>query len=182
MAQLAEMGIAVPDEYRGEMALAGDWQVVSQKPVDLGQQAEEGPSLNVGVRKRKFEGQEEEEEADETVKQKGWGSTTKEYPSNAKKDLDALLAGSIPVKKEGSGSALKQENSDQLAADAQVCTNVPGDHDTLDVTNKVKVKQEDDPPLSALSGQVSEQTEAVSLLEPTEIVFKKRKSKHTRPK
>ncbi|ERF73491.1 hypothetical protein EPUS_04114 [Endocarpon pusillum Z07020] len=181
MAQLAEMGIAVPDEFRGEMALAGDWQVVSQKPVESGQETEKGSSLSVGVRKRKFEGQEEDEGASETIQRKGWGSTTKQYPSHAHRDLDVLLAGNISAKKEESLPTLKQEDSDQLTVEEHVCYNAQEDQDAIDATENPQVKQEAVSAPSATSDQVAEETRAPSLGS-LEVVFKKRKSKATRPK
>jgi len=100
-AQLAEMGIKVPDEVRAEMAMAGDWQVVSQRTVDDPSAAE---PLSIGVRKRKYEGQEEEEEekkeAGETVARRGWGAAMKRYPREDTSDLDALLAGTMALKRE----------------------------------------------------------------------------------
>ncbi|KAJ9647885.1 hypothetical protein H2199_001661 [Coniosporium tulheliwenetii] len=72
-AQLAEMGVAIPEEFRREMAMVGDWQVTAERPVFPGVKKEEEDedvkpeALNIGVRKRKFEGQEEVEEAGETV-------------------------------------------------------------------------------------------------------------------
>jgi hypothetical protein len=93
------MGIAIPEEYRGEMAMAGDWRTVSERVLgandeDYGDQ-KPGNVLSVGVRKRKFEGQEEEEEAGETVVRRGWGTTTRSYPGSKDEDdeLDALLSG-----------------------------------------------------------------------------------------
>lgn len=106
LAQLAAMGVAVPEDFRREMAMAGDWQTVSETPVyeDVKKEEEDTKDIkssmnsgnptpiNIGVRKRKFEGQEEEEEAGEKVMRKGWGSTTKAYPgANTDLDLDALL-------------------------------------------------------------------------------------------
>lgn len=175
IAQLAEMGVAVPDEYRGEMALAGDWQIVSQKPVELQTQNEQDPSLRVGVRKRKFEGKEDGEEAGETVKKKGWGSTTKEYPSHVQEDLNALLSGSLRGKKEENAVAIKQEDIDQPAPAEQVNHSVPVEQNTAVVADKTKVKQEDGSPLSAIPHPDSTQNEATS--PDLEIVFKKRKSK-----
>ena len=97
--KLAEMGVAVPDDFRKEMAMAGDWQVTSQRIIcDISkEEADEdvkSERLAVGVRKRKFDGQEEEEEADETVVRKGWGSTTRSYPgiTDDEHDLNALLS------------------------------------------------------------------------------------------
>jgi len=58
------------------------------------------PSLSIGVKKRKFEGQEEEEEAGEVVARRGWGASTKRYPGQDTTDLDDLLAGPILLKKQ----------------------------------------------------------------------------------
>ncbi|KAL8749135.1 MAG: hypothetical protein Q9199_007875 [Rusavskia elegans] len=104
LARLAEMGIAVPEDFRREMAMAGDWQTIAQRPIQDRVKIEDGfeefkdfkpdLTLNVGVRKRKFEGQEEEEDAGATVVRKGWGSTTRRYPGSdeaAQDDLDSLL-------------------------------------------------------------------------------------------
>jgi hypothetical protein len=103
--QLVDMGIAVPDEYRADMALAGDWTVVSQRKVE---EPVIDESLNKGVRKRKFEGQEEEEEAGETVVRRGWGSTTKRYPGEGTDDLDALFSMN-PLKKKEEEEIVKKE-------------------------------------------------------------------------
>ena len=103
--QLAEMGVAVPEDFRREMAMAGDWQTTSQRvlydttQMDGGIKKEEvfedskNEILNVGVRKRKYEGEEEEEEAGEKLGRRGWGSTTRSYPGSTghDDDLDALL-------------------------------------------------------------------------------------------
>ena len=100
LTQLAEMGVAVPEDFRREMAMAGDWQTTSERPVydnDFAKKEEaedvKPGGLNVGIRKRKFEGQEEEEEASETVVRRGWGSTIRAYPGPGvdEDDLGALL-------------------------------------------------------------------------------------------
>lgn len=104
VAQLAEMGVAVPEEYRREMAMAGDWQVVSERPLyGSGVKGEEGgeeekkhsEGLNIGVRKRKHDGQEEDDEAGEMGVRRAWGSMIHTYPDprtqNGQEDLDSLL-------------------------------------------------------------------------------------------
>lgn len=86
LAQLAEMGVAVPEEFRKEVAMAGEWQTLSETPLDevTGERIkkEEGEvkpeGLNVGVRKRKFLEDLAEEEAE--VRRNVWGSMTKSYP------------------------------------------------------------------------------------------------------
>ena len=105
MAQLAEMGVAIPDEYRGDMALAGEWQTLSETKID----DLEGAAKSIGVRKRKHDGEEEEEDEDdeggnpsERLVSKGWGSRMRSYPEaqNAdNEDLDALLASTKDLKK-----------------------------------------------------------------------------------
>ncbi|OJD38622.1 u1 zinc finger domain-containing protein [Diplodia corticola] len=124
--QLADMGVAVPDAFRGEMALAGEWQTVAVTPVD-GDAASSseyrdanrgagGALLNVGVRKRKAEdGEEEEEEEAEALRalsrgekkparKAGWGNSFKAFPGakggDPGDDIEALLGGAKKVKTE----------------------------------------------------------------------------------
>ncbi|KAL2043627.1 hypothetical protein N7G274_003934 [Stereocaulon virgatum] len=100
LAQLAELGVAVPEDFRKEMAMVGDWQTMSQRIIydTLKKEEEEddvkSSGLSIGVRKRKFEGQEEEEAAAEAVVRRSWGSTPRKYPGSGEEsndDLDALL-------------------------------------------------------------------------------------------
>ncbi|KAA6414473.1 MAG: hypothetical protein FRX48_01222 [Lasallia pustulata] len=91
-------GVAVPEDFRRELALAGGWQTLSERPVNskaLKKEEDDDdvkPSnLNIGVRKRKFEGEEEEEEAGESVLRRGWGSTKRTFPCDGEDDLDTLL-------------------------------------------------------------------------------------------
>jgi len=91
------------------MAIAGDWQNLSQKVVE--EPFSEAP-LSKGVKKRKYEGQQEDEEekeaAGETVVRRGWGATTKTYPGHHNANLDDLLSSSVSVKKEKPGSSRLQ--------------------------------------------------------------------------
>ncbi|KIW12942.1 hypothetical protein PV08_08129 [Exophiala spinifera] len=143
-AQLAEMGIQVPEHFRAEMAMAGDWTVVSQQSV-TGSQSEEKP-LSTGVKKRKFEGQEEEEDAGETVARRGWGSTTRGYPGRDTTDIDDLLSGTIPLKKERAVSPTLEEK--QLKAEDQLNredkTAFSQDLDSKDASTKLEDLNETD--------------------------------------
>ncbi|KAL9578472.1 MAG: hypothetical protein Q9212_005694 [Teloschistes hypoglaucus] len=136
MARLAEMGVAVPEDFRREMAMAGDWQTLAERPVWEPVKTEEGLedfedfkpdlTLNIGVRKRKHEGEgeegEEEDAAGSAARRKGWGSVGRRYPGSAvdnKDDLDALLSHvAIPkqngqeMETQGSSTTPKAENSD----------------------------------------------------------------------
>ena len=93
--------------------MAGDWNVVSRHVVN---EPPPEPSLSIGVKKRKLEGQEEEEEAGEVVARRGWGSSTKRYPGQDTRDLDDLFAGPISLKKEkpesSSTNQVKKEEDD----------------------------------------------------------------------
>ncbi|KMU87580.1 hypothetical protein CIHG_05973 [Coccidioides immitis H538.4] len=64
MEQLAEMGVAIPEEFRPEMALAGEWKTVSETLV-TDSTGRDTAAMVKGVRKRKLDGQEEGEEGEE---------------------------------------------------------------------------------------------------------------------
>ncbi|KAF2276096.1 uncharacterized protein EI97DRAFT_418866 [Westerdykella ornata] len=112
-AQLAAMGIAVPDQVRGELALAGEWQVVSQRVVDEdGEEVKSG--LSTGVRKRKIDEEEQEHlAAAETItRKKGWGNTFKRLPGKSgEEDIEALFGGNKEdvKKEEGGDEGIKKE-------------------------------------------------------------------------
>ncbi|KAJ5544865.1 hypothetical protein N7535_006748 [Penicillium sp. DV-2018c] len=102
MAQLADMGVAVPQEFRADLALAGEWQTTSETVIEP-VQGLEGPTKSVGVRKRKHEGGEEGEEdehAPEPIVNRGWGSRIRQYPgAQEDESLDDLLASTKDIKK-----------------------------------------------------------------------------------
>jgi hypothetical protein len=103
LAQLAEMGVAIPDEFRPDMAMAGEWQVTSERIVEAdGQKKLEATAL--GVRKRVPD----EEEAEEIeAKKRRWGSTYRSHPVEEDDgDLDALLSN---VKQKGKAPSVKIE-------------------------------------------------------------------------
>lgn len=164
--QLVDMGVAVPDEYRADAALAGDWKIMSQRKIEEPVLDE---TLNKGVRKRKFEGQEEEEEAGETVVRRGWGSTVKRYPGEDNDDLEALLSSNVLQKKEEPEIVKKEDKPDArigssmaIVAESARLTNDSNDH------IKVKFDGADDqlkPNLSDIPN------------EPPAPVFKKRRPK-----
>ena len=184
LAQLAEMGIAVPDEFRGDMAMAGDWKVISQKPV---QEATSEDPLSVGVRKRKFDGQEEEEEATEILARREWGSTSRRYPGALEADalnLDALLSGAKSTKKEEATPGLKEESEEQGALltvkDEKVDLKTERETPTPTDLHLVNRQESKDPSESIKSSLRDIPTTEEALV--TSVVFKKRKPKSTREK
>lgn len=173
------MGIAIPDEYRGELALAGEWQTVSERVIRPDDDTEEGkPGSSIGVRKRKMEGDEEEQEARQEAERfvsQGWGSRTRQYPGEqSDADLDALLNSTKDVKKvklsapdEGSKEKASKEgatpsnDTDQAAAQESELPSVKSEGKEaaqLATTDTPAVKQEEE-------------------AAPTGVVFKKRKPK-----
>ncbi|KAH8731007.1 hypothetical protein GQ44DRAFT_746382 [Phaeosphaeriaceae sp. PMI808] len=95
--QLAAMGVVLPDEARGDLAIAGDWKTVTKQVI--GEVTEDGEfkalALNKGVHKRKLdEAEEERKEAGELItKRKGWGHTYKSFPGSkgGDDDIESLL-------------------------------------------------------------------------------------------
>ncbi|EFR03755.1 tubulin-specific chaperone E [Nannizzia gypsea CBS 118893] len=170
VAQLAEMGVAVPEEFRPSMALAGDWKVVSETPIE--EQAADATIKNVGVRKRKLR-EDEQEEADmqQEVVRKSWGSAIREYRASEddSADLDALLNMTTNVKKvkveakdepnigDTQEPAVKKEDAENDGADAPA----------KDEDIPPNIKQEEDTATGDGPGD-----------SPPAVMFKKRKPKN----
>ena len=195
LAQLAEMGVAVPEDFRREMAMAGDWQILSEKLVyenDSVKKEEHNEDvkpggLNLGVRKRRFEGQEEEEAGEIAVK-KGWGSTIRTYPGAKEDDddLDTLLGATKRVVTEGEGSqplgSTRSFRSEQADNHAPVKESNPGHESPA-------IKQGDHADSGVVSDTNPKQTAVVESSESVKqeenpsdsgVLFKKRKAKPIR--
>lgn len=92
-AQLLELGIGVPDEFRGELAVPGEWQVMNQRviePEGVNMNSKDVTARAIGVKKRGAEVDEEEEIEKKKVKR---GPRYRAYPGAEAEDedLDALL-------------------------------------------------------------------------------------------
>jgi hypothetical protein len=96
IAKLAEMGVAVPEEFRRDFAMAGSWETTAVRRV-----GEEGAdtfgALSTGVRKRRID---EEEEAEELAgRRRGWGIRERVFPGGkGEGDEDVLMAFGKEVK------------------------------------------------------------------------------------
>ncbi|OHE97508.1 U1 zinc finger [Colletotrichum orchidophilum] len=195
MEQLAGMGVSIPTEFRGDMAMAGEWTVTATKVVDEAAEREKPVEAKaVGIRKR--EQTEEEREEEEAVRglfkrPKKWGST-KTMPEDDE-DLDALLNSNTllrPVKKEEpdepevkteeshAGGEMKQEgdaeDTTEAKPDVPAIKSEPTEDEagkSLDVPalGEDSIKKED---------EAAEPTEAAA----PAVVFKKRKPKNIRQK
>ena len=177
MTQLAAMGVAVPQEFRRENAMAGEWETISRKVIAPGAE-DEGkieikPGLNVGVRKRKLEdGDEEEIKADQQRRRPKWGTDLKTISGDD--DLEALLNTTIttkkPTKKEEDGVTKAEgdvsgaSNSNENGADVK--------HEGEGVNNIHTIPSQDE----AAHAVVKEENEEPDV----GSMFKKRKSKAKR--
>ncbi|KAL9092270.1 MAG: hypothetical protein Q9165_004444 [Trypethelium subeluteriae] len=125
LAQLAAMGVAVPEDYRREVAMAGDWETVSVRPVTQKLPPHTGPEDSkagvkkeeleskqgvtaeakaFGVRKRKADDGDDEDAATtgESHKRKPWGNNFRKFPGDGfgDDDIEALLGTVKKVKTE----------------------------------------------------------------------------------
>ena len=109
MAELAALGVVVPEGFRKENAMVGDWQTTAHKVIRDAQpevKHEQGtdvkPGLNIGVRKRKIEEKEEVEEENvklqEGTRRPRYGRDLRTLPEDDD-DLDALLGSAMCVLK-----------------------------------------------------------------------------------
>lgn len=150
--QLASMGVALPEEARQDMGMAGDWKVVTKKVVgEVNEQGQfEEKRLNKGVHKRKIDETEEDRIAAEGLitKKKGWGHTYKSFPGskgNDDDDLEALLgAKKTPEVKEE--SKIKTEEPVKNEEDAKTLQDIPTAEEAEAGAAAAPVKQEEDAP------------------------------------
>ncbi|KAL8968013.1 MAG: hypothetical protein Q9183_002664 [Haloplaca sp. 2 TL-2023] len=192
MMKLAEMGVAVPEDFRRETAMAGDWQTLSERPVWSRAKKEEDhddfkgfkpdSTLNVGIRKRKIEGEEEAEEIGPTVIRKGWGSTVKRYPgcnADSKDDLDVLLDSAVRSERveNGAHGGPAHESKNQQESPSTTHKSAPTvpalkkeDSEAIDLNNLQT-------PQARLPGRIKEEDSDTQ----APVVFKKRKTKSTQP-
>jgi hypothetical protein len=194
MQQLADMGVAVPEEFRKEVALAGEWERVSVKPVVTAETMRvksEGGEANIdslafGIRKRKFEDQIEEEAIHAVTKRQAWGSKFKTYPGrteNGDDDIDALLGG-LAAKKEGEVDAKTEVKLEAVVGEAEPTTEVDSEQipATKDEEAQVEAGSSEElaAPVIADTGIKAEEDSKLSSipeLPGAGIVFKKRKPK-----
>jgi hypothetical protein len=176
------MGISIPDEFRPEMAMAGEWQVTSERIIEQEDGEKKPDSLALGVRKRVLD--EDELEAVEAKKRR-WGSTYKSHPMEEdNRDLDALLGN---VTRKGKEPAVKMETHAEVQEAMDGNPEVDGQPATpqfLEEQNPAEIKKEPSdgeihPTIPPSDGRLKQEGE--DLAAPV-IVFKKRKAKNIRQK
>ncbi|KAF4980413.1 hypothetical protein FZEAL_3566 [Fusarium zealandicum] len=177
--QLAEMGVAMPGDFRPEMAIPGEWTVTKTRVIEAKKEEDEVKgkveSRANGVRKREAtEDEKEEEDAMQGLfkKPRRWGRDTKNMPQDEDKELDALLSGSTFTAKAAEEEEVKKEEEED-AKDVKV--EEDASTDTIPDTTGVKPEAPDIEPLIK-----PEPEEAGSGVQT--VVFKKRKPKGIRQK
>ncbi|KAL2759350.1 hypothetical protein ACRALDRAFT_1060585 [Sodiomyces alcalophilus JCM 7366] len=203
--ELAKLGVAMPSEFRGEMAMPGDWTVTKTRVIQDDNAGADGTETKdakkaeakaTGVRKRVVT--EEEQEAEEAARalfkrQKRWGGTKTMPEDDA--ELDALLSGGgllapkterteseeATVKKEeegveGAAPGVKVEEP-EVKTEADVKEESADDGGALGVGMSVDGKAQVPPALDAGIKAEEGSTESTA-----PVVFKKRKPKNVRQK
>ena len=186
LAQLAEMGIAVPDEFRGDMALVGEWQVLSERVVEGGEDGAEKKvdAVALGVRKR--ERDEGDEEAVEVTRGR-WGRAYREHPGEDDGDLDALLSRDFGTRRDTAAKVeAKEEDTERIEeepeAEGPASEGAPASAgDSVDIA--IKKELSDEHPIPS-GGNVTWPDRKPELGDDAipGVVFKKRKAKSIRQK
>lgn len=193
--QLAALGVALPEPFRKEVAMPGEWSVTSTTIVEERAEGEggEGKMKAKGVHKR--ERTEEEKEHEAAVnglfkKPRRWGRDTAHKGGEESEELDLLLSGGLglvvkkqeeeeeegkgvvksEVKEEGEPSLVKNEPEDEGAAGG-----VPADIPVADA--KADGLGVDGPSVKSEDGKVKADAAEVPV-----VAFKKRKAKNVRQK
>lgn len=182
LTQLAEMGISIPDEFRPDMAMAGEWQVTSERIIDSEDSEKKPEALALGVRKRVPD--EDELEAAEAKKRR-WGSTYKSHPTEEDNGyLDALLGN---VTRKGKLHAMKTESQEEVKE------RIKGEPE---IDDQSAISQGPEGPKSAGIKREPSDGEVPPIIPPLDsdlkpegeepanpgVVFKKRKAKNIRQK
>ncbi|TAQ90544.1 hypothetical protein B7494_g1127 [Chlorociboria aeruginascens] len=175
LAQLAQMGIEIPDEFRGDLAMAGQWQITSEREVVP--EGEKNPdSVVLGVRKREVE----EEEEDEVVenKRRNWASTHRTHPAEDEGDLDVLLS---QMTRGGKKINVKAEiNEVKVEVKEELESIDPSESSEHAQASGIKMETEDGESILPLLDTILKK-EGEELAVPG-VIFKKRKAKNIRQK
>ncbi|KAL1859784.1 hypothetical protein Daus18300_009374 [Diaporthe australafricana] len=196
--QLASLGVSLPDEFRKDLAMAGDWQVTSTTIVTDTPAGENIPGVAHGVHKR--ERTEEEVEEEKAIKglfkkPRRWGRDSRTAAGDGDSaDLDALLSGGLVVEKQEEDAVKKEEDAELTEATAPVKQEEQEEQESSPI--KKEPSDEGIPALAGGGTDPSAKTEAPPLKtehgestagqtgaqDAPAVAFKKRKPKNIRQK
>lgn len=194
--QLASLGVSLPDEFRRDLAMAGDWQVTSTTIVTDAPADGSNPGSSArGVHKRERTDEEiEEEKAIKGLfkKPRRWGRDSRTAAGDDDNaDLDALLSGGLVVKKQEEDTVKKEEDAEPTVETAPVKQEDPEPSPV-----KEEPSEEGVPPLAEVPADPSSKAEMPALKieegastvgsseaqDVPAVTFKKRKPKNIRQK
>jgi hypothetical protein len=173
--QLAQMGVEMPDTFRPEMAMPGEWTVTNTRVIETKTEEEKTQAKATGVRKREVT--EEDKEEEEAVrglfkKSRRWGRDSKAAPAGDE-DLDTLLSGSLSTAKpeQLDGEVKNEENPDARVKAEEEGIKAEPEEGGQGIDEHVKKEEED-----ASNGIQTTETDPTA----GAVVFKKRKPKNIR--
>lgn len=191
--QLAALGVALPQQFRGELAMPGEWSVTSTTIVEEDKAKAADQDEQAGIKARgvhKRERTEEQLEHEEAVKglfkkPRRWGRDVRGLAEESE-DLDALLSGDLMVKR-------KDEEEEELKKEDD------GEEDDAFHTVKKEVEAEADSIPADIPAAEEGKEAALSRIDASDIktenggkpseaadmpvvAFKKRKAKNIRQK
>lgn len=187
LAQLAEMGVSIPDEFKPDMAMAGEWTVTKETVLEAnGERKTEAVAL--GVRKRE-PNDEEQEEAE--IKKKRWGSKFRSHPVDEDEgDLDALLDQAMAKPLKPVEVAVVAPKFEMKMTKSNIKVESPPDTATNETEKEIPKAEEEvkkefpnalaDIPTLGTAEETPKQEDDEEV--PTGVVFKKRKAKNIRQK
>ncbi|KKY33078.1 putative u1 zinc finger domain-containing protein [Diaporthe ampelina] len=195
--QLASLGVSLPDEFRKDLAMAGDWQVTSTTIVtDTPADGSKPGTSARGVHKRERTDEEiEEEKAIKGLfkKPRRWGRDSRTGAGDGDSaDLDALLCGGLVVNKQEEDTLKKEEESQPTAETAPI----KQEEEEPSLMKKDPSEEGGVPALAEVATDSSSKTEAPALKtedgastfgssgaqDAPAVTFKKRKPKNIRQK
>jgi hypothetical protein len=190
--QLAELGVNIPIELRGTMAMAGEWTVTSTRVIENPDSKELDPASRATGVKREREPTEEEKEQEEAIKglfkRRKWGVDSKIMPAEDDSELEALLSGPlVKTKKEEDEPEIKTEDTGGEAVQGDGADLAKQEPSSL-VKKEPDVEEpgldatasKESGPRSAPGGPGVEGTDGAAA--GTAVMFKKRKPKNIRQK
>jgi len=194
--QLADLGVNIPTELRGNMAMAGEWTVTATKVIEStgGSDTPSTEGRATGV-KRERERTEEEKEQEEAIKglfkrSRKWGIDSKTMPADEDAELEALLSGTIVKSKKEDDAKTEPVKPEDVKPEDIKTEDATGEvpegnaaglpkHDPFPV---VKTEPGEDQLAHDVPAHERESGAGALAAEGPVVMFKKRKPKATRQK
>ncbi|POS83160.1 hypothetical protein EPUL_004816, partial [Erysiphe pulchra] len=169
LAQLAEMGISIPSELRPDMAMPGEWEVISEHVIDPNKVEENQKKTLSGSQKRAADVGQEEDEMEKEFVSKKKKSHWRLAEEDNDKELNALLTTATQFK--------KQDIKSEITTEIPICNTKICQKKEQDDHVSIKSEPGDDSKIlpQLLNKEIPERSEPTN-----NIFFAKRKAKNIR--